>query len=95
MNYQALILKNQRQAILELLRDQNGYSINAAILQSSLNELGMPASGSVVKGLLVWLAEQDFIKLSTDTVMVATITSSGVDIANGLAQHPDIQRPLP
>ncbi len=95
MNYSELVTKNQRQAILELLRDQNGYSINAAILQSALSNLGMAISSTALISMLIWLAESNYISITNDGVIVASITQTGLDIANGHTQHPDIARPKP
>lgn len=94
MQYKDLVVKNQRQAILQLLRDQNGYSINAAILQSTLGQLGMPISFHNLVGMLTWLMEAGYINMIDNGVMVS-ITRSRLDVVNGHAQHPDIERPLP
>lgn len=95
MSYNELIAQNQRHAILELLREANGYSVNSHIIQRLLAELGLSASHATVSGIVTWLAEQGFVTLEAGTPMVVTLSRTGLDIANGHASHPDIARPLP
>lgn len=94
MSYSDLIAQNQRHAILEILREANGYSVNTHIIQRLLADLGLAASHSTVSGVVTWLCEQGLITLEATTPVVVKLTHTGLDVANGHASHPDIARPL-
>ncbi|MDP2548072.1 ArsR family transcriptional regulator [Oceanobacter sp. 4_MG-2023] len=95
MAYQDLLNQDQRLVILRSLTDVNGTA-NDSIINKMLDAYGHRLSRDQVKTHLYWLSEQGLIDiesvLSTD---VATITSRGVDVAQGRARVPGIGQPRP
>lgn len=88
--------RHQRLAILRHLEAIPEYTGNASILQDVLRGLGLPMSRDQVTSELVWLKEQGFVTFGeVSDFIVVSATGRGIDIARGLASHPDIQRPSP
>lgn len=94
--YAETLRKHRRLAILRHLEAIPEYTGNASILQDVLRGLGLPVSRDQVVTELAWLKEQGFVTYDSGAdFVVVTATARGVDIARGLATHPDIQRPSP
>lgn len=95
-DYADTLRRHRRLAILRHLEAIPEYTGNASILQDVLRGLGLPTSRDQIVTELAWLQEQGFVTYdaSADFVVV-TATARGVDIARGLASHPEIQRPSP
>lgn len=95
-DYLKTINRHRRLAILRHLEAIPEYTGNASILQDVLRGLGLTSSRDQIVTELAWLREQGFVAFdpAADFVVV-TATARGVDIARGLATHPDIQRPSP
>ena len=88
------IRKHRRLAILRFLENCAEYTSNASVLQDVCNGVGVQSSRSQIISELVWLQDNDFATYRDHgDFVVATATSSGVDIARGQATHPEIQRP--
>lgn len=95
-DYAETLRKHRRLAILRHLEAIPEYTGNASILQDVLRGLGLPVSRDQVVTELAWLKEQGFVTYDSSADFVVVIaTARGVDIARGLATHPDIQRPGP
>ena len=95
-DYAHLARKHRRLAILRFLKDCDGYTANGSIIRDVLNGVGIGSTSDQVTTELVWLKEQGMIALEDlGTLLLATATTRGVEIATGLASHPDIQRPAP
>lgn len=94
--YSDLLRKHRRLAILRHLEGCAEYTSNASILQSVLDGVGVPSTRAQVITELAWLREQGFVDYEdrADFLVVAG-TIRGVEIARGVATHPDIQRPSP
>jgi hypothetical protein len=97
MSYAETTLREHRRlAILRHLEAIPEYSGNASILQDVLNGLKITSTRSQVLTDLAWLEEQGFVKLREhDDLVLVTATQAGVEIARGLARHPQIRRPGP
>lgn len=88
--------RHRRLAILRHLEAIPEYCGNASILQDVLRGVGLPATRDQVVTELTWLKEQGFVSYDEKAdFLVVTATARGVEIARGLASHPDIQRPSP
>lgn len=88
--------KHRRLAMLRHLAEIEEYTGNVAILQDVLTGVGLPSTRSQIVTELSWLKEQGFLTYDpAQDFIVATATMRGVEIARGLATHPDIQRPSP
>ncbi len=86
--------RHLRLSILILLKDQPQYRCNDSVLRDSLSVFGFDPSRDQVRGELVWLEEAGMAETSeAGKLLVAKATARGVDIAEGRARHPDIQRP--
>lgn len=95
-DYGDTLRKHRRLAILRHLEAIPEYTGNAAILQDVLRGLGLPTTRDQVVTELAWLKEQGFLGFDAGAdFLVVTGTARGMEIARGLATHPDIQRPSP
>jgi hypothetical protein len=95
-DYGKTVRRHRRLVILRFLADCDGYSANASIIRDVANGMGIGSTVDQVTTELAWLKEQGLIGLEDlGSVLLATATARGVEIAEGLASHPDIQRPSP
>ncbi|MBD3738589.1 MAG: hypothetical protein IE938_19305 [Pseudomonas balearica] len=95
-DYLKTLSKHRRLAILRHLAEIPEYTGNASILQDVLAGLGLSSSRAQIITDLSWLRENGFVEFDpvAEFVVVAA-TSRGIEIARGLATHPEIQRPSP
>lgn len=95
-DYLKTLTKHRRLAILRHLAEIPEYTGNASILQDVLLGLGLTSTRAQIITELSWLRENGFVEFdpAADFVVV-TATARGVEIARGIATHPDIQRPSP
>jgi Fe2+ or Zn2+ uptake regulation protein len=85
--------KHRRLSILRILEGAPGYASNEAILHQMVNHFGITSTRDQVRSELAWLAEVGLVKIEDlGSLMMATITERGMDIAQGHAHHPDIAR---
>jgi len=95
-DYQVTLRRHRRLAILRHLAACAEYTSNASILVDVLRGVGVTSTRSQVITELAWLAENGFAMLDDrGDFVIATATDRGAEIAQGLATHPDIQRPRP
>lgn len=95
-DYSATVRRHRRLAILRHLADCAEYTGNASILQDVLRGVGLPSTRDQVVTELAWLKEQGFVSYDDRAdFIVVTASGRGVEIARGLATHPEIQRPGP
>lgn len=88
-----------RLAILRLLAD-GGHSANASVLYDCLPHLGLKPSRAQVGSELQWLGEQDLVRLeergqARDKLVVASITTRGLDVARGRSFVEGVKPPSP
>jgi hypothetical protein len=96
MSYQETVREHARIAILRFLEDAPKYTSNASMLSTQLPLLGIAFTRDQVTTELHWLREQGLVTLEDNSgFIVATATTRGVEIAQGIARHPNIQRPRP
>lgn len=93
--YANTVRKHRRLAILRHLEALPEYTSNASILQDVLAGVGLPSTRDQVTTEIAWLKEQGFVAATGEAFVVVAATARGVEIARGLATHPDIQRPSP
>jgi hypothetical protein len=95
-DYGDTLRRHRRLAILRHLEGCAEYTSNASILEDVLRGVGVGSTRSQVVTELAWLAENGLVRLDDlGDVVIATATGRGVEIARGLAGHPEIQRPRP
>lgn len=93
-SYADTLRRHRRLAILRHLAACAEYTSNASILVDVLRGVGVASTRAQVITELAWLNETGFVTNDDRGDFVITVaTDRGVEIAQGLATHPDIQRP--
>lgn len=97
MAYGDFVTTDRRLAILHILAADPGYSVNHAVMQTALEEIGHTVSRDQVTTDFAWLAEQGLITVDVvhDKVHVARMTARGADVEAGRATVPGVKRPGP
>lgn len=96
MSYVDDVRKHRRLAILRHLEACSEYTSNVSILTDVLRGVGIQSTRSQVITELSWLRENGMIStVDQGDFVVATASTSGVEIAQGVATHPEIKRPRP
>jgi len=96
MSYSDTLRQHARIAILRFLEDAPRYTSNVSMLTSQLPLIGISFTRDQVVTELAWLKEQGLVETEeTGAFIVAIATTRGVEIAQGIARHPEIQRPKP
>ena len=96
MSYADDVSRHRRLAVLRHLAEVTDYVSNASVLQDVLRKLGLALSWDALMTELFWLREQGFVGFDPDAgFIVVTATRLGIDLAQGLAEHPGVQRPRP
>lgn len=95
-DYQETLRQHARLAILRALEDAPRYTSNLSMLTTILPGFGISFTRDQTKTELGWLEEQGLIETETlRAVVIVTATVRGIEVAQGIARHPDIQRPRP
>lgn len=95
-DYAAERQRHVRLAILRHLEGSSEYTSNSSILADVLRGVGLPSSRDQVAGECAWLAEQGLALVTgTGDFVVVTAMLRGVEVAQGIATHPGVQRPRP
>lgn len=88
------ISEDRRLVILRLLAELACYCANSSVLAMALGSYGHAASRDQVKTDLRWLEEQGLVQVQDiASVLVATATERGLDVAAGRATVPGVKRP--
>lgn len=96
MSYRDRVMEHLRLTLLRLLAEVQGYASNSAILADSVIAFGLRVSRDQVHSELSWLAEQGLVKTEpVASVITATLTQRGLDVAQGRAAVPGIAKPEP
>lgn len=97
MSFRDHITADLRLVLLRVLECAPGYECNSSILQRSVEDYGHNPSRDQVHTELSWLAEQGLVTLEKPvaTVVVATLTGRGQDVAKGRSNVPGVKRPGP
>ena len=90
------VSEDLRLRVLQLLDKAEGYDLNIRILGAALEEIGHRQSLDKLRAELAWLEEQGLVVTRTvGSIVVATATARGLDVANGRARVPGVKRPDP
>jgi DNA-binding transcriptional ArsR family regulator len=96
MSYRDILAADRRLRILRLLAETDGYSSSDPPLVQALPGLGHRVSHDLVLADISWLQEQGLITTSDlGELVVSTLTTRGLDVAEGRAGHPGVARPRP
>jgi hypothetical protein len=95
-DYLERLRRDARILILQLLEDAPRYTSNGQMLRALLDEWGIVFTTDQVEGEIAWLAEQGLVVAERHgTLTVLTATARGLEVAQGIARHPGIERPKP
>ena len=94
---QDIIAKNRRLAILRFLTEEQDYAMNTSTLQAALRAIGHGVPRDTVEADALWLDEQGLAhRQHLDVgITVLKITPRGVEVAQGIAGDPGVDRPMP
>jgi DNA-binding MarR family transcriptional regulator len=93
-----IFIRSRRLAILRFLSEGAAYELNTSILQSALNASGLNSSRDAVEGECAWLEDQGFVsveRVQGTSIVVVHLTERGLEIAQGKAEHPGVDKPRP
>ena len=91
-----LVAEDQRLRILQLLDQAEGYDLSDRIVSDALAGIGHRPSTDKLRAELAWLEEQGLVTTHTvGSIVVATATARGLDVAHGRARVPGVKRPGP
>jgi len=94
MSYADYLRKDVRLVALRILTEMPSYRANSSVLSNVLDQFGHSVTRDQVKTELRWLAEQGLLALDeAGSVLVATLTERGQDVAAGRARVDGINRP--
>lgn len=94
---QERLRESLRLALLRLLAEAGGYTLNASILTAACRDLGHHEARDVIEGELDWLERRAMVVLDRPIagLTVATLTGRGHDVALGVVTETGIARPTP
>ena len=86
-----------RLTILKLLaHGGGGYAANESVIADGAERLGFRVSRDKVRTEIAWLAEQGLVGIEqVEDLLVATLTSRGLEVAEGRTHVPGVKRPSP
>lgn len=88
--------KHLRLTILRLLVPAPGYCLNESLIHGHLPHLSFNCTRDQVRTELTWLAQQGLIHVDDfGGLLSASLSTEGLDVAEGRGTHPDVQRPSP
>ncbi|MEE3071746.1 MAG: hypothetical protein VX378_11670 [Pseudomonadota bacterium] len=96
MSYAQTLQEHARLTILRMLEDAPSYTLNVLIMTQLMRSYGINYSRDQVTGEVHWLKEQGLVNVEDmKGFIVVEATARGVEVAQGIAQYPGVQRPRP
>ncbi|MBE7419844.1 MAG: ArsR family transcriptional regulator [Ideonella sp.] len=96
MNFAEHLTHDRRLVLLRALAAAAQYRANAFLLRRYCDAVGHVVSADRIEADLAWLGEQGLLSLERpEGVTVATLSARGLDVAEGRATVPGVQRPQP
>ena len=91
--------RDRRLVILRLLSEQDGYALSANMLTKAVRQMRHSVYDDTIAADLVMLEQHALIQRDEErhgskTIVVATLTRLGLDVANG-RPHPIVDQPSP
>lgn len=94
MSFAEYLRKDVRLVSLRVLTEMPSYRANSSVLTNMLDQFGHSVTRDQVKTELRWLEEQGLVRIDeAGSVLVATLTERGQDVAEGRAHVDGIARP--
>lgn len=91
-----LVDEARRLAILAALAGADGYTLPEATVREAIRRAGHPLSADAMASASAWLDEQRLLmRQAVGATAVLTLTTRGLDAAQGLATIPGVARPAP
>jgi Fe2+ or Zn2+ uptake regulation protein len=86
--------QDQRLVLLRVLSEMPSYRHNSSVLSNLLHQMGHTMTRDQVKTELRWLSEQGLLTLEeAGSVIVATLSERGQDVAEGRGRVDGVNRP--
>lgn len=91
------LLQNLRLTILRFLAEANGYSLNSSTLTSVLTDTGMAEPRATVEEAIEFLEGAGLVSIDRPipAILVATLTTPGLEAATGVRRVEGVARPVP
>ena len=94
MNFASFLREDQRLVMLRFLSEMPSYSSNSSVIYQALTRYGHAPSRDQIKSELRWLEEQGLLKVEeVESVLLATLTERGMDVAKGRVKQDGVKRP--
>ncbi len=94
MSFSDYLRRDVRLVQLRILSETPQYRANSSVLSNLLDQFGHAVTRDQTKTELRWLAEQGLITLEeAGSVLVATLTERGQDVAEGRAFVDGVAKP--
>jgi hypothetical protein len=93
-HYRDTLSQHVRLCLLRLLSEATGYEANSSILSDGVKAYGLNVSRDFVETEIVWLDEQGLLKRRelTSKLAIATLSTRGLDVAEGRAHVHGVKR---
>ncbi|MDB5432410.1 MAG: hypothetical protein JWP35_3526 [Caulobacter sp.] len=96
MSYRDHFVQHLRLTVLRLLEVAPSCRANDSLLRDAAEGYGLSATRDQVRTEITWLNEQGLVTTEElGSLLLATLTSRGDDVAKGRATAPGVQRPSP
>ena len=93
MSYASFEAPFRRRDVLVMLAQSGDYTCNASLLRTMLRGRGYAVSTDQLNADVAWLVEQGLVRTrEVGGLVLVTAVARGVDVANGDAVVPGIQR---
>lgn len=94
MSFSDYLRRDVRLVALRVLAEMPGYRANSSVLVNLLHQFGHTVTRDQIKTELRWLTEQGLLTVDeAGSVLVATLTERGQDVAEGRAVVDGVARP--
>lgn len=93
--YEEMQTEDRRLVILRCLMSAALYRANALLITRYCDAIGHTVSRDRLEQDIAWLSEQGLVVRELGDVTVATLTTRGLDVAQGRTEVPGVQRPQP
>lgn len=94
MSFSDYLRQDVRLVALRVLAEMPSYRANSSVLANMLHRFGHAVTRDQAKTELRWLEEQGLLTIEeAGSVLVATLTERGQDVAEGRARVEGVARP--
>ena len=94
MSFADYLRKDVRLVTLRVLSEMPSYRANSSVVAGLMDQFGHSVTRDQIKTELRWLEEQGMVTIEqAGSVLVATLTERGQDVAEGRAVVDGIARP--